>query len=134
MPRRWIWCLVDLVAFIGLGQAAMFAQREPRPLEAPALLSDLLPMGPAGGPDFERGGTRIYETLDSVVVAFKAPDRRAGVSRVDVSDGRIRFQGGARFGQDVPIPGQADGARFIVRRVGDELRVVFSRTERRVSL
>jgi hypothetical protein len=133
MPRRWVWSLVDLVAFICLGQAAMLAQREPQPLETPAALSQLMPLGPAG-PDFERAGTRIYETPESVVVAFKVPDRRPGAARVAVSAGRIRLEGGARAAQDIPVPERADAARYSVRRVGDELRVVFARTAARVSL
>ena len=134
MPRRWVWSLLDFAALICLGQAVILAQRAPEALPRSIGLAEALEL-PAQAQDFARAGTRIYETPESVVVALKIPERQARPARVDVREGRIRLDGAARGElQELPVPDAADPARFSVRRVGAELRIVFARRDARVSL
>lgn len=128
MPRRWFRNGLEIAALMGLGQAAMLAQREPEPLAAPASVT--LPLA-APEQDFGRLGTRIYETPLTVVVAVKLPPTATRRLDVAVVGGAIRFAGPssplAAPPDDIPIPSGADPSRYEVRRVGDELRVVFAR-------
>jgi len=128
MTRRWVWSALDLVALICLGQACLLAQRQSQSLAAPPPDGGVAVALARAEQDFGRFGTRIYETQQSIVVALKVAgdaDRGLGVS---VAGGNIRLSSrkSPRF-EDIPLPFGADPARFTVRRVADEVRIVFAR-------
>lgn len=129
MARRWVWSALDLLALICLGQACLIAQRQAQPREEPAAARAPAALTKAEQ-DFGRVGTRIYETQQSIVVAVKVAaqgERGLGVS-VDQAGIRLSSRASARL-QEIPLPSGADPARFTVRRVADELRIVFARSQ-----
>lgn len=126
MKRRWPWTVLDLAALICLGQASLVAQRRPG-----AEIGNFDPVVELerAEQDFGRFGTRIFETPATVVVALKMPGRQDGAPAVAVEGGRIRLPAGAWGGEDfMPVPAGADAARYRVRRVSDEVRIIFSKS------
>ncbi len=121
MLHRWVWSVFDLIALICLGQASLLAQRG---MVAPPKGVFEIPRAERQADGFD---TRIYETPEAVVVAVHPRARAAREIEVSVRDRRIFLAAASGAAAQIPVPAAADALRYCVRRVGDELRVVFEK-------